>query len=581
MHASGRPWLLGRWRGAQAVTAEVGDVRVVVLGRSLLSPEALRARVAGVRDVYEVERAVGRAAGSYHLLATVGGRVWARGTASAACRLFTTLVDGVPVAAPGADVLSGLVDADMDEEMLAARLMDPFVSWAALGGRTLWRQVRAVRPDEALVWERDGAQRTVRWWDPPEPHLGLRAAAAQVRSALTEAVASCTAGKGTVSADLSGGLDSTSLCFLAAAQGEAELVTLHWEGVDAQNDDAHWRRMAVAALPGATHLMVTQQETADWFAGVGQMRLVTEEPAPWARDAVKQSDILSRAQALGSRLHLSGCGGDELFTPSSSYLADLARQHPLLAWGRLRRVRLDWRVSRASVLRGLRDGRGYGQWFQEAARDLSAPPPDPMVSRLGWQAPPRMPAWATPEAVHAARTVLREAGARCPEPLAPQRSLHTVLYMVREGGNAIRQMSKALSGPDYAIPYNDDAVVTAALSVRPLEACVPGRFKPLLTEAMDGIVPREILRRTSKGRYCADFYRALRRRRGEILTLLDGSLLAEAGLIEPDQLRRALHSHAPQSELAFLPPTVACEVWLRSLAGKPSSHASALTGGFR
>jgi hypothetical protein len=42
------------------------------------------------------------------------------------------------------------------------------------------------------------------------PNLSLTEAAAAVRTALTDAVGTCTAGGGTVSADLSGGLDSTS-----------------------------------------------------------------------------------------------------------------------------------------------------------------------------------------------------------------------------------------------------------------------------------------------------------------------------------------------------------------------------------
>ncbi|MFD8869985.1 asparagine synthase-related protein [Streptomyces sp. NPDC059590] len=580
-HASGRPWLLGRWRGAEAVTAEAGDARVAVLGRCRLTPEALRARVARLRDVREVEGAVGRVAGSYHVLASVGGRVWARGTASAACRLFTARVGGVPVAAPGADVPAGLLDAAPDHEMLAARLMDPPISWTALGGRTIWRHVRAVRPDEALVWERDGAQRTVRWWRPPAPELGLRAAAEGVRAALAEAVATCTAGGRTVSSDLSGGLDSTSLCFLAAAQGEAELVTLRWEGVDAQNDDAVWARRAVAALPGATHLVVAQRETPDWFAGVDGMRLATEEPVAWARDVAKQSDVLERVGAHGSRLHLCGGGGDELFTPSPAHLTDLVRSHPLLVSRRLRRLCFDWRVGRTEALRAVCDRGGYQRWLHRAARDLTASRPAPSASQLGWQPPPRMPGWATPGAVRAAAAALEEAAARCPGPLAPQRSLHTVLSQVREGGNAIRQMNQALPGPGYAIPYTDDAVVAAALSVRPLEASVPGRFKPLLTEAMDGIVPREILRRTSKGRYGTDFYRALRRRRGEILALLDGSLLAKAGLIDPERLRRALRTHASVPELALVAHTVAGEIWLRSVAERPRPWPVQPNGGAR
>ncbi|MFB1046808.1 asparagine synthase-related protein [Streptomyces chrestomyceticus] len=578
-HASGRPWLLRPWRAAEVVSAQAGEARVAVLGRCLLTDQDLAARVAHVRDVRQVEKAVGTVAGSYHLLATVGGRVWARGVASAACRIFTTRVDGVPVAASGADIVAGLAGGALDWDMVAARLMDPPWTTTSWGGRTMWQGIEAVRPDEALLWDRDGTQRTVRWWQPPEPELSLPKAADAVRKALVEAVATCTAGGGTISSDLSGGLDSTSLCFLAARGGTAELVTLRWEGVDARNDDSHWAKRATASLPGATHLLVGADETPDWFTGVGSMRLATDEPAPWARDVAKQSDVLRRVREHGSRLHLSGGGGDELFTPSLPYLADLMWSHPLHVLRQVRRRCLDLRVSPAAGLWTLARRSDYQRWLRRAARDVTGEPViESLTEQFGWQLPPRLPPWASPQAVHAARAVLDEAAERRPQPLAPRRWQHNILHQVREGGNTVRQMNLALPEPDYAYPYTDDAVVTAALSLRPEEADLPGSFKPLLTSAMNGLVPPEVLCRKTKGYYDADFHGALRRQRSEYLSLLDGSLLAKAGLIDPDRVRRAMHSHAAVSDTRLLLPTVACEVWLRSHVQAPTAPIRAGNG---
>ncbi|MFD0392143.1 hypothetical protein ACFQ3Z_02670 [Streptomyces nogalater] len=89
-HASGRPWLVGRWDARQEVSARAGEARVVVLGRSTARAGTLRRRIERVRLPAEAERAVSGLAGSFHVLASVGGRVWARGTASAVCRVFTT-----------------------------------------------------------------------------------------------------------------------------------------------------------------------------------------------------------------------------------------------------------------------------------------------------------------------------------------------------------------------------------------------------------------------------------------------------------------------------------------------------------
>jgi len=563
-HVSGRPWLVGRWDARREVSAQAGEARVVVLGRSAARAEVLRRRIERVRRPSDVERAVAGLAGSFHVLASVSGRVWARGTASAACRVFTTRVDGVPVAAGRADVLAALVGASPDPEMLALRLMHPPVTSVVLADRTVWRNVRAIPAQEALVWGRDGRpEPAARWWHPPEPHLSLMEAATAVRTALTDAVGTCTAGGGTVSADLSGGLDSTSLCFLAA-RGADHLVTVHWEGRH-PCDDAVWAARAREALPSATHLSLAAGESPDWFAGVGRLRLVSEEPCAWVRDFAKQSDLLRRVAHHGSRLHLGGGGGDELFTPFPSFLQDLATTRPWRVWGRLRHQRHQWRAGRLAVVRGVLKRTSYRRWLLNAAGRLDLAPPSGFAGMLGWQPEPRAPSWATPEAVATMRNALRTAAADTPEPLAPQRSVHCALQQVREGGNTVRVLNQTLAGPAMALPYTDDAVVTAALSVRPLEAVRPGTFKPLLGAALAGIVPASVLARPSKGAYDADFYHTLRRHRGQLLALAEDSLLARAGLIDAERLRRAVHFHADAAELDPLPYTVGCEVWLRSL----------------
>ncbi|WP_244900830.1 asparagine synthase-related protein, partial [Streptomyces nanshensis] len=333
-----------------------GPVRAAVLGRSPLTSRALRHRAGRLRHVREAESAVAGVPGSYHLLASAHGSVWARGSASAMRRVFTAVLDGVQVASGDAATLARLTDADLEPAMVAAHLLDPPPCWAALSERTMWRGVRAVRPDEALLWHRDdrglGPGRTVRWWRPPRPELPLRTAASALRTALRESVATCTSGGGTVSADLSGGLDATSLCFLAS-RGEAELVTVRREGAAPRDGDAVCAARAAQHLPAATHVVTGERETPDWFADLAGMRLPTEEPAAWVRESTQLGDTLRRARDHGSRLHLCGAGGDALFTPAPAHLTDLLSAHPVYALARLARHRTDWRTSRLRTAHGL------------------------------------------------------------------------------------------------------------------------------------------------------------------------------------------------------------------------------------
>ncbi|MBT3149343.1 hypothetical protein HTV45_00185 [Streptomyces sp. CHD11] len=87
-----------------------------------------------------------------------------------------------------------------------------------------------------------------------------------MREALFDAVAARTANQKVVSADLSGGLDSTSLCFVAGRSTGTDLATLHYEAHGGRGEDLAHARRAAAALPRARHVVVPPAETPDWYA---------------------------------------------------------------------------------------------------------------------------------------------------------------------------------------------------------------------------------------------------------------------------------------------------------------------------
>jgi asparagine synthase (glutamine-hydrolysing) len=589
-HHSGRPWLLGDWPDGRLVTLEAGPARLALSGRHPRDYGAIAARLRRVRDVSEIERVVSGVPGSFHVLASVGGRVRARGSASGARRVCHARVAGVTVAADRADVLAALTGAGVDDQVLALRLMIPALPYP-LEERSVWRGVRGVPPDECLVMEPDGSARTSVWWRPPRAVLSLEEGARAVREALVGAVGTCTAGLGTISADLSGGLDSSAVCFLAAP-GPARLVTARWRSADPGNDDDRWAGRAAAALPGVEHVVVDRDGGPPWFAGLGGvpdldydpggglggglggfgggggLGSVTDEPCAWVRERAKLIDIAGRMARGGVRLYICGGGSDELFTPKPPHLYDLLRRHPLTALRRIGRYRADRRVPWRGLLRSLADRRSFGEWLAAAANRLDRVPAAYADQCVSWQPYPRIPPWASADAVWAAASLLRQAAADEPDPLAQERAVHLTLQCVRARGTVVNQIDQLLGclGIGYAAPYTDDAVVEAALSVRARErtGAAPG-VTPLLAEAMRGIVPGHILRRTAAGGHGANTFASLRRHRGELLGLFAGSLLAGRGLIDIDRARSALAGSSGPAHLDSLPPTLGCEVWLRSL----------------
>jgi asparagine synthase (glutamine-hydrolysing) len=117
-----------------------------------------------------------------------------------------------------------------------------------------------------------------------------------------------------------------------------------------------------------------------------------------------------------------------------------------------------------------------------------------------------------------------------------------------------------------AAPYYDDRVIEAGLAVRPQERITPWRYKPLIVEAMRGIVPDQSRSRQTKANGSCDADPGLRRHRAELLALWEDSRLHRLGLIDATVLRETCTRPLPP-ELQFggLDQTVACEAWLRTL----------------
>ncbi|MEV6672239.1 asparagine synthase-related protein [Streptomyces sp. NPDC051162] len=571
-HHSGRPWLVGSWPAGQAVVAAVGEARLAVIGRCPVTAEALRVRLGRVREIADVEGALAGLEGSFHAVASVGGRVRVRGSASGVRRVFRARLDGVTVAASRADTLARALGSGVDERRLALHLLSSPPPCPLDAGPGLWRGVEALPSGSSLLIEADGRAEVHQWWNPPEPHLPLAEGAVEVRRALTAAVDSCTADAKAVSSDLSGGMDSTSLCFLAA-RGPARLVTFRWESVDAANDDAAWAQLAAARLPGTAEHVVPERSRAPlWFSGLTDLGATADEPGSWVRDGTRLTTLVELMTERGSQLHLSGGGGDELFCALPPYARDRFRSHTLPTLSLVRRPRALRRWPLWSLLRGLADRSTFSQWLAAWGDGLT----QGARSSTAWGPALRMPPWATPDAVRAVQCLLRAAAADVPEPLAAQRGQHIALSCVQACGRGFRQVDQvtAAQGLPYAAPYLDDRVIEAALSVRIAERGARDRYKPLLATAMADLVPDTVLARSTKGEYSADFYLGLRRNKAELAEIVTESRLARAGLLDASALRAGLrHPELSPEVMRSLDNTLACEMWLRSVldgGGAPS-----------
>ncbi|MFE4668194.1 asparagine synthase-related protein [Streptomyces sp. NPDC056716] len=574
-HASGRPWLLGRWEAAETVTARAGVHAVAVIGRHTVTEARLAARLgrAVTADGVTGDPAAGLP-GGFHLVMSSPGRIRVRGTASATRRVFTARHGGAVIAADRADVLAALTDASVEVAQVAMRLLSPQVAHP-FGEHTLWAGVAHLPADHELTVEHEDRVRRTRWWTPPEPLLPMAEGAERVRTALHRSLSTCRGDATVLSCDLSGGMDSTSLCFLAAAQ-PAALVTVQREAADPANDDPLWARLAARHLPDGHHVTLRHTDVPAWYADAAGPAADAEEPYKDIRGRAYRPHMARRVAALGARTHLSGLGGDELFGANPLYLHDLLRSRPLLALSRLAAHRATARWPLAAALRALAHRGTFDAWLKGTPNGLTAAPGG--VS-LDWMPRLRLPGWATPHALDLVRGVLREAARTDWEPLSPLRVQQQTVQFVRSAGMSVRQVDRLMrpAGAGLAAPFLDDEVITAAMSVRLEDRFSPTHFKPLLARAMHGQVPEPLLNRTTKGDFSYDLHQDLRRTHTDLVALTDSLLLGDLGLVDPSALRRTLLAPHPRGmSLTPLESTFSCESWLRGLrAGPAPDHGAA------
>lgn len=571
-HASGRPWVVGRWAPDRVRMSAVGQTRVAVAGFCPATGQELESVADRLRTVSELDAAARHLPGSAHLLASVGGQARAQGTVSGVRALFHAQLAGVAIAADRPDTLARLIGAGVDDEALALRLLTPQAPYP-LRGRPVWQGVRQVHEGWYLLMERDGTARTARWWYPPEPDVPLREGALAVREALTAAVHTrVRAAAPAVSTDQSGGVDSGTVTHLAAHLAPG-LLTVRNSQLDVGADDAAWAVRLNGHLPDAEHLLLEYGQSPTFFAGLddGARLALGSEPPFWVRSGARLVDLAERVAARGSRLHLCGHGGDEVFHTATTCLHTLVRRHP---WTGARCVQ-DRRALRHwplwPTVRGLADRGSYPAWLGSLSGHLRDPLPSPSIPYLGWTLPLRMPAWATPEAFATVHDLLRHTAGTRPNPLGRDRAAHITAEFIQHGGATVRYVARLMAGHgvDYAAPLLDDHVIEAAMAVQLSERATPRRYKPLLTQAMRGLVPDDLLGRATKSDFGEDLFDGMSRHRSTLLDLFDGSLLARRGLINDTAVRSALHTgHAFTQPLQALEPTLACEVWLRTLSDR-------------
>ncbi|RKT85498.1 asparagine synthase (glutamine-hydrolysing) [Saccharopolyspora antimicrobica] len=557
-HPSGRPWLVGEWESTDLRTESAGRTSIAILGPASVTPQRLSRIAERTTDAVALDEL--SFAGCFHLIASVDGVVRIQGSLSGLRRVVHAEIGGVTVAATRADVLAALSNAELDRRRLVLRFLLSEIPLHTMNA-PLWQDVHAVDEDSCLLLTPDGRARSRRRWQPPPDDQPLHKAAEALRTALVDSVRTRVTSGPTVTADLSGGLDSTTLCFLAARDGRP-LTALTKLAADVGDDDPQWADLAAEHLPGLRRITIPFTDIPAHYSDVLEPLPPTEEPFPGVEDRPMYRAMAARLAAAGSQMHLTGDGGDETLMGGATGVFELLRRSPLAGLRYLRAYRAleHWRW-RDIAMYARERREAYPEWLARRARSIIASPLDDEGASNLVQLPP----WATPEAVGLARELLLEEAERTQQRGHNWTAHHTVLG-VQLCASLVRAASPlyAAEGIRLNSPYLDDAVLHACMTARAHERRTPWAYKPLLVAAMRGIVPDRCLARSTKAEGSNVEHAGLRTNAEKLVALCEDSRLGRLGLIDPRVLREICSGFQMRMFTPYaISTTASTERWLR------------------
>ncbi|MFJ9640934.1 asparagine synthase-related protein [Streptomyces sp. NPDC101178] len=577
-HPSGRPWVVARPLVRQVSHLRRGSDALVLIGPDRVPEAVLAGLLEGARDRTGLERRLARLPGLHHVIAHLSGETWIRGTASGLRRIYHARhAEAGTIASDRPAVLAHLTGAPLDDGALALRMLD-FLPHP-LSRRVLWRGVHetgagcglalpAAAPGTAAA----SGPREYRWWEPPPPELPLAEGARRLGEAVAASVRAHIGGLDRISCELSGGLDSTALTFAARATGPAELSLLTVAARDRYSEDETWARRAVAearsrnGAPAPAHHIIPADQAPYFYADLAATSAeLNDEPLPVAPGRARAHLLLGRAYATGSRYHLTGYGGDELFLGLPHAYQDLFHGNPLTAWNHLGGLRhqLGWPLF--PTLKALLNRSTFPRYLAGAV--TTEPQPVTRTPLLSWGVRQSLRPWFTDHANALITEEFKAAAAGQAEPIDRWRGRHVDIDAVRMGARHFQAMEDIgmTIGLPVAAPFYDDRILEATLAVRLADRISPWRYKPLLVEAMRGVVPDTLLARTTKDHMSSDEHQGLRQHAPEIADLWTGSRLAERGLVDSRHLLRlAAEPFSPVLVEHSISSTVAGETWLRT-----------------
>ncbi len=442
--------------------------------------------------------------------------------------------------------------------------------------RTPYRKVFSVEPG-FVVSVHKGQVRTHRFWRPDtEKEIRYQRDeeyADHFRQLFREAVRCRLRADGPVWAELSGGLDSSSIvCMADRILAEESRQAMHLKTISYLDDGetSYDRRFieAVEKKRGETGYHFLRR--GHWIHLASPKDEFIERPSASLCTYGAQAHVGRAMNAEGARILLSGLGGDQLLWSAPAPAAQIG----ILIY-RIKPLRLHRRLQEWSQI--LRKTYWDLLWQEGVVPFLSTS----IKARLQNQF--RIPAWVNRDFAKRTDFIARlllpadPFGYRLPSQQAQASSLMYAISALTWGHRDPHSYVKTF-------PFLHRPLVEFVMAIPLEQKLQPIETRPLMRRALKDILPDTILRRKGKGSVSETLCRGLAQEWVAIKSMLDDARVVRRGYVDYKEMMSALDKarHGIELELDAFSNVVSLEIWLRSIehhyAGRSNAPSTQFEG---
>jgi len=460
---------------------------------------------------------------------------------------------------------------EIEEEYIAGAM-----SLTSIPGLTPYKNMLSVKPAHVVTVKATGELRSERFWK-LDPSLEIRYSTDEqyqerALELFSEAISCRLRSDRPVFAELSGGLDSSSIVCLAdqlIKQGKSQTQKLetvsHVFDECPTSDERRFIRLVEAQRQIPSHYI--KDEDFRLLAPIPNDVAIVS-PNPVVLSFGFHSGVCQAMDRSGARVLLSGLGGDQMFGGVHGAYPEVA---DFLASGRL----LALNRSLRSWSRAMKRSYVGLLWKDAIVRQLPQ-----RLQALTFGPAAELPSWYNGE--FSRRLKLQE------RMLAKEQLRSFPTHSARDQAHGYLSTVKSISscwrteqfGIDVTYPFAHRPLVKFLQAI-PLDQLMrPGENRVVMRRMLAGILPDEIVKRRTKGNPREAIFRAIARESDRLRSVFESSRLCARGYIDKEPLFAAFDRarHGYETHSAFLVQTILLEFWLRDLETRNSLTISPAVG---